>query len=341
MQNIILKMSSYLLSGLMFILLTITPVKTEAQTTTSEEQRTSYPSYKIGGFLQQQFITDQTAGSADRFTIHRARIGVSGDITERIKVNFIGGYAEPPNNTPRLVNAFVDFDLHPLLQLRAGQFLLPFGLEGPEPIILNPAIERSTAIRRLNTFTMFRDIGVQVSGQRSIFSYAAAVVNGAGANQTDQADPKDLMGRFGIRLADDLSVGASGHMGEYQPDPASGDHQSRYRFGLDISYTGNPLFLRGEYIHRQDDLGGGNSVKMNGGYLLGGYKVTDDLQAIARIEYFEPGTAADDEKFTGFTLGANYYFEGHTRLSVNYEVREDELNPALGNMLTVQMQVAL
>ncbi len=111
---------------------------------------------------------------------------MKGTITDRITVNLIGGYVEPPNNTPRLVNAFIDFDIHPLLQLRTGQFLLPFGIEGPQPIFLNPSIERSNAIRRLNTFSMFRDVGIQISGHYSIFDYAVALVNGKGANQPEQ-----------------------------------------------------------------------------------------------------------------------------------------------------------
>lgn len=307
---------------------------------TSTESETEYPSLSAGGFLQQQFIADETPDSPARFSTHRARLGVTGRINDNISLNLIGGFTEPPNNTPRLVNAFVDFDLHPLLQIRTGQFLLPFGLEGPQPIPLNPAVERATATRRLNTFTMFRDVGVQLSGSQSIVNYAVAVVNGAGANQTEGIEPKDIMGRIGVAVMENMEIGFSGHIGEYQP-VNSGENESRLRAGMDVSYEEDPVFLRGEYIVRKDDQTVGDSQNMNGGYLLGGYEFADDVEAIARYEYFTPNTDIDDNHFTAFTIGANYYFIGNTRLSANYEFRNDQLNEDLGNLFTVQMQVTL
>lgn len=328
---------------LLFCVIPSFAVKAQADDDKSDKE---LPSFMVGGFLQQQFILDETPNSPARFSIHRARLGVKGTITDQISINLIGGYAEPPDNTPRLVNAFVDFDIHPLLQLRTGQFLLPFGLEGPEPIFLNPAIERSYAVRRLNTFTMFRDVGVQLSGHYSVFNYAVAVVNGVGANQSEQIDPKDVMGRVGFTMAENLEIGISGHVGQYQPDASPDDFESRYRAGADVSYEGKKYFVRGEYILRFDDddqVGGRNGRKMQGGYLLGGYKFTEMLETVARYDYFDPDTdsSSDDDYLTAYTLGVNYYFVGNTRLSVNYDFRDDRSNSNLGNMLTLQMQVTL
>jgi hypothetical protein len=268
-------------------------------------------------------------------------VGAVGTLTDKISVNLIGGFVEPPDRNPALVNAFIDFDIHPLFQVRTGQFLLPFGLEGPEPIFLNPAIERTMAIRRLNTFRMFRDAGVQVGGRGSVFNYKIAVVNGKGANQTEEFNPKDVMGRVGITPFEYFEIGGSLHFGKYQPVATSEDHEDRFRAGIDISYSGDPVFLRGEYILREDDFGNENSLNMNGGYLLGGFKFSDQFQGIARYEFFIPNKDQDDNELTAITIGANYYFVGNTRISVNYEIRDDKLNPDFGNLLTVQMQVTL
>ncbi len=322
-----------------FMLLTCYSNVLFGQTNSSDEA--ALPAFKFGGFLQQQFIADETEGTANQFLIKRARVGAVGVLTDKISVNLIGGFVEPPDRTPALVNAFIDFDIHPLFQVRTGQFLLPFGLEGPEPIFLNPAIERTMAIRRLNTFRMFRDVGIQFGGRSSVLNYKFAVVNGKGANQAEEFDPKDVMGRIGITPVQNFEIGGSLHLGKFQPVAVSEDHEDRFRAGVDVSYTGDPVFFRGEYIMREDDFGNGNSLKMNGWYLLGGYKFSDQFQGITRYEFFTPNTDGDDNELTTITIGANYYFVGNTRISVNYEIRDDKLNPEVGNLFTVQMQVTL
>ncbi len=310
-----------------------------AQSNSSENH--SNPSYNIRGFVQQQFVDDRTPGVPAGFSIYRARIGIAGNITDQLSINLIGGFVEPPQRTPRLVNASIDYRIHDLLTIRAGQFLLPFGLEGPEVITFNPAIERSMATRRLNTFNMFRDIGVQASGSRSRFNYAVAIINGTGANQTAQMNPKDLIGRAGIQLTHNLEIGISGHSGKYLPAGNPDSEQSRNRAGLDIHYDGNPVFFRGELITRKDNLPGSESVTMNGGYLLAGLHVTDRIETIARYEYFTPNNDLDDNRLTGYTIGANYYLTGRNRFSINYEIRDNEQNSEFGNLLTFQLQVVL
>lgn len=330
--------------GVFILLLTyllLLPADSLMAQTLSGNTNNEFPALRFAGFLQQQFVSDQNPDNPASFTIKRARLGVKGAITESISLNVVGGYAEPPDNSPRLVNAFVDFDLHPMLQLRTGQFLLPFGLEGPEPIFLNPAIERSHSIRRINTFTMFRDVGIQLSGEKSIFSYALALVNGAGANQEAQIEPKDLMGRVSIRPLEHFTIGLSGHTGSYQPDPGTGDYESQNRAGIDFRFKRDPLLVRGEWILRRDHLPTGGTLKMRGGYLLGGYRFSEQIEGIARFEYFEPNSSMGDDHLKAFAVGANFYFRGNTRLSLNYEFIDDRSMPDLGNLLTAQMQVVL
>lgn len=293
------------------------------------------------GFLQQQFTHHSDADDAPAFTIYRARVGFTKDITNLISVNLVAGAVEPPNRNPQLVNAFVDFKIDPRLQIRTGQFLVPFGLEGPEPIFLNPAIERSLAVRRLNTLSMFRDIGIRASGSMTWFNYAVAFVNGAGANNPEQNDPKDVMGRIGIAPVEHLELGLSGHLGRYEPGGISNDHYRRYRAGADFTYQFDPVMVRGEYIVREDDFPGDNSISRQGGYILGAYRFENNWQPLVRFEYYDPDTSADNDYLTSWTAGINYYFSGQTRISANYEFRDDRNNADFGNLFTVQMQIAL
>lgn len=299
------------------------------------------PSYTPIGFFQQQFVNDESPDSPANFSIYLTRVGLTGHVSERISVTVTGGLVEPPDRRPRLVDAFVDFEVHPLLTIRSGQFVVPFGLEGPEAIPVNPAIDRSGAIRGLNTLALFRDVGVQVGGSRSGFEYAVALVNGTGADIPDEINPKDVLGRVGLAITENLTLGVSGHVGHIQTDPSADGYQSRYRAGTDVQFNLDPFFFRGEAMFRQDDQQDDDALRMLGTYLLAGYSITDQFEGVVRYSILDPDRSESGNQTSIWTLGANYNFVGNTRLSVNYEFRNDRLNPDFNNMLTVQMQVAL
>ena len=304
----------------------------------SDSEHGSYPSYSLFGFVQQQFVEDLTPGSPAGFSIQRARMGVRGKISENLSFRLFGGFIEPPQSNPQLVHAYMDYEVNSYLNIRAGQFLAPFGIEGNEGIILNPAIERSLTLRRLNTFRMFSDIGVQAFGSLSRFNYAVALVNGTGANRAEQIDPKDFIGRVGFNLTDGLEIGLSGHAGYYLTGQGLDEERARYRAALDVNYKNGPLFIRGELVTRQDNITNSQNVVMNGGYLLTGYKLTDSFEAIVRYEHLNPNSDVDNNRLEIITLGANYYLMGRSRLSVNYEFRDDKVNEDLGNLLKAQLQ---
>jgi phosphate-selective porin len=300
-----------------------------------------YPAYRLTGFMEQNFTHEQDADPETAFSVHRARVGLTGRINELISVNIVAGALEPPNRNPQLVNGFVDFDIHPMFQLRTGQFLVPFGLEGPEVVFLNPAVDRSTVIQRMNYFRMFRDVGIQASGAQDGFSYAIALINGTGANVSERIDPKDLLGRFGYQASDELGLGVSFHIGK-SPVPAT--EPDRFQLGLDATWRSDPLLIRGEYILRKDEVADGDDRTQHGGYVLAGYHFNEELQGILRLEMHRPDSDVDfgDSALTILTAGLNYYFQGHNRVSLNYEVRSDRRdNVDLGNLLTVQLQIVL
>lgn len=304
----------------------------------SDSEQVSYPSYSLFGFVQQQFAEDLTPGSPAGFSIHRARLGVQGKISENISFRFFGGFIEPPQSNPQLVHAYMDYKINSYLNIRAGQFLAPFGIEGNEGIILNPAIERSLTLRRLNTFRMFSDIGVQAFGSLSHFNYAIALVNGTGANRAEQIDPKDFIGRVGFNLTDGLEIGLSGHAGHYLTGQEMNEERARYRAALDVNYKGDPLFVRGELVTRKDNITNSQDVVMNGGYFLAGYKVTDRFETIVRYEHLKPNSDVDNDRLEIITMGANYYLMGRSRISVNYDFRDDKVNEDFENLFTAQLQ---
>ncbi len=279
------------------------------------ETKISYPTIQPAGFFQQHFTVDNNKDNPANFSIHRARLGVKGAFSEKIKYNFIIGAVEPPNRTPALVNGFVDIEFHPSFNLRTGQFLVPFGLEGPEPIFLNPAIERAFPSRKMNTYRMFRDIGIKVFGRYALVDYSLSVLNGNGVNVTENIDAKDVVLRLNFNLSDHFLAGLSGQIGKYETD--SFDIFSRQRFGAHFEYkdVNSKNRYRGEFIYLDKQTERNTNEILMGGYLLYGYQFSGKFESIGRLEYYQPNN--HDNNYYGLTLGGNYFLTGKTRLSLN------------------------
>ena len=240
-------------------------------------------------------------------------MGFKGNISEIIQINFIGGTVEPPNNTPALVNAFADFTIDSLFNLRAGQFIIPFGLEGPKPIPKNPAIERAFSTRKMNPYRMFRDIGMMAYGEYSFINYSVAVVNGNGANVTENLYRKDVLGRLDFTLADGLIAGFSGHIGNFESDTVK--QLSRQRLGAHAEYKNAPFHLRGEVILHDQETATDSWEQSIGGYFLGKQEIAEKWEAIGRWDYHEPDNR--NNIYQGLTLGANYRLSSFSSLSLN------------------------
>lgn len=304
---------SVLLISLIFFFYTLSCQSISAQNT--EENKRSFPSVEPVGFVQQHFSLDNIKDNPVQFSIHRARLGVRGSFSEKIKYNFVIGAVEPPNRSPALVNGFFDISIHPFFNIRTGQFLVPFGLEGSEPVFLNPAIERSLPARSLNTYRMFRDVGVNIYGRYSIVNYSLSVINGKGANITESIDSKDVLLRLNFNLTENFIAGLSGQTGKYETD--SFDIFSRKRFGTHFEYIdiNSKNRFRGEFIYLDKQTKTNMNEISMGGYLLYGYKISGKLESIHRLEYYQPNN--QDYTYYGLTLGGNYLLTDKARLSLN------------------------
>ena len=305
-----------------------------------QEKDKNYPALNPTGFLQTHFNADDMSGNPASFSIHRARFGFKGHLSKNIQLNLVVGAAEPPNNTPALVNAFTDFTLDPGFNLRAGQFFAPFGLEGPEPITQNPAIERAFSTRSMNPFRMFRDIGVMAYGTLGSFQYSVAIMNGSGANITENLNPKDFLARIQYNPIENLKTGISAHLGSYEATSINMlSSFSRQRWGLHVVYDPSPLLLRGEFFLRNRETVTDDKEQSTGGYLLGKYTITEKWSAIARYDYYSP--EGSNDPYQGLTLGPNYQVGQNTQLSLNGIF----YSPVNGNnmlaSLSIQLQMVL
>lgn len=300
------------------------------------------PDFRFTGFLQQHFSNGTNPDDPWAFSIRRMRAGVQGQVHENVSFVVMAGAVEPPDGTPQMINAFVDVRINPFLSVRAGQFFVPFGIEGQESITRNPAIDRSLVVRRLNTHRMFRDIGVQLNGSHGILGYQLALINGAGANAAGRIDPKDIAGRISVAPFHNLEIGFSGQFGNYVPETMPDTHAGRNRYGIDINLGRPGLQLRSEIIYRRDELPLDQEQNYLGGYILGDVKVLTDVSLTGRFEYLESERESSITTMGSYMLGMNYMVYEYVRLSANYEMRYDGFTTnGREHLLLVQLQLAI
>ena len=171
----------------------------------------------LGGFVQAdgqwrqssvEQLDDATRAPLNetRFLVRRARL------RPQVETDYVSGALEADFNTVagsqvRLVGAEVSAHTStadgraPLLQVTAGQFKIPFGLEVPQSDRERLFMERSSVVRSL--FPGEYDLGLRLSGQWRFLTFAAAWMNGHPIGEKAfplQAPvaPRDVVGRLGV-----------------------------------------------------------------------------------------------------------------------------------------------
>jgi len=233
---------------------------------------------RIGGVIQADSIMFDSHYPVDNdWDIRRARIFIQGrmheNFTYKLEAELEG------SSSSRLVDAYMNFDYFPCLQLQVGQFKVPFSLEHLISDKYLPFNERSMAYY----LTPARDVGIMLHGKLfgETIQYAVGLFNGDGRDATrrGQKDDKQLAGRLvlepfrhaGPGLLRGLHIGGSYSYARLDTSdfnfkirtPArtafftvqarakfhmTQEVDSLERYGLELAYTLGPLVLMGEYI---------------------------------------------------------------------------------------------
>lgn len=159
--------------------------------------------------------------------------------------------------------------------LTFGQQLVPFGLEAQASEEVRPVINSaqfSSALSGINT----RQIGLIYRGdsfvnvdytnnyRSTLLEYAFGVVNGNGANKSDNNGRKDWLGRVAVTVPADynswlreLKLGVSYYKGGSNLVNTTTNGVAKVgnstRTGFDINYTHLPLSIAYEYVQGRDD----------------------------------------------------------------------------------------
>ena len=153
---------------------------------------------KLRGILQldaRAFLGDnELSRGNDTFLVRRARPVVEATVYKDFDLLLVPDFG---GSSPTIFDAYLNYKLAPEIQVRAGKFRPPLGLEQLQQDATLSFSERSFVSGMMPT----RDLGIQVWGElgESALTWAAGVFNGVGDGRnpsgTDVDDSKEFTGR--------------------------------------------------------------------------------------------------------------------------------------------------
>ena len=270
---------------------------------------------KISGYVQAGY---QWSDNTSTFFLKRVRLNLSGAIAPKI-----GYRIQMELCAPRLVDAYVEYKPLRALNLKVGQYKVPFSIENTDysPLGLE-LIDYPLALTKLmglddlcGLSATGRDLGAMIyggvidRGSSTLINYDLAVFNGEGINSKDHNRSKDVASRLTLKPADGLQLSGSYYWGEY------GDHYlKRVRYGAGACYD------RGDWVVRSEWIGGQTGTATSAGwYAVGGWRITQKWMPIVRYDHFVADL--DDRNATtqtNYTAGVLWRPVKFLRCQLNY-----------------------
>src|SRR5437016_592703 len=153
---------------------------------------------QLKGVLQidsRTFFGDAGIAGNDSFLLRRARPILQGTVFRDFDFQFVPDFG---GSSPQIFDAYINYKYNPALQLRAGKFKTPVGLEqlqSDQDVMFN---ERGLPTALVPN----RDMGFMLHGEvlDGTISYAAGIFNGVGdgrnTSNVDFEDDKSFAGRL-------------------------------------------------------------------------------------------------------------------------------------------------
>lgn len=247
---------------------------------------------KFSGYVMSQYqYTSQDSKESNFFNIRMVRMALEGRLMKDFywKVQLqVNGNTSDLGSSPRMVDAFAEWQKYEAFKIKAGQFKRPFTFENPMHPITQGFMGYSQNVSKLAGFSdrtgehasNGRDIGVQIQGDliknaagRNLLHYQVGVFNGQGTNHKDVDQRKDVIGGIWVSPVKGLRIGAFGWTGSSARkgtwDVTDANHNvvknedgsvktqkgvrslSKNRYAFSAEYAANDWTVRSEYIHSQ------------------------------------------------------------------------------------------
>ena len=238
---------------------------------------------KFSGYVMTQFqASDQDDKESNSFNIRMVRMALEGrllhDFYWKVQLQANGNTSDL-GSSPRMVDAFAEWQKYDAFKIKAGQFKRPFTFENPMHPMTQGFMGYSQNVSKLSGFSdrvgehssNGRDIGVQIQGDllknsagRNLLHYQVGVFNGQGTNQKDADQRKDIIGGVWVMPVKGLRIGAFGWTGSYArkgtwTETVQGAEVARSgvrsvaknRYAFSAEYAASDWTVRSEYIHSQ------------------------------------------------------------------------------------------
>ena len=309
---------------------------------------------KVNGTIQSWFSYAQTNTDTSQvgFGLRRVRLRFKSDLGENIK-----GYVQFEANSPKLLDARIEYYFFPKLKVYLGRFIgagmRGAGLTSHTSIDLVERPASALLWARKTVGSDYRDYGAEIIGKSANFTGKLFFHNGGGAKNIKPSQIKEAtkqtaeiavsaMGTFAPKtVVKGLEVGGYyGKGNKYFNDYSS---YSAYAY-----YEPKPLRIKAEYISvvNKDAYITESAVKdliFSGYYLFGAYRILENLEALARYEVVDLNTGLSGDEETIITIGASYALFPtkwkEAKITPAYVIRREAGNLINNNIFYMMFQI--
>lgn len=314
---------------------------------------------KFSGYVIGQYqYSGKDNAESNTFSLRMVRFSLDGrllnDFAYKVQGQ-INGNTSTLGESPRLVDAYVEWQKYKFVRIKVGQFKRPFTFENPMNPIDQGFMGYSQNVSNLAGFTdrvgehssNGRDIGIQLQGDllntpggRALFHYQIGVFNGQGTNTKDVDNQKDVIGGLWVMPIKGMRIGVFGWTGSYARKGEAGiiSLQKR-RYAISGEYVVNDWTFRSEYIHStglgfktsynekknlsDTEIDYAKGDKADGFYALAiAPIIKNKFHVKARYDMYRPAADWDTSK-TYYEIGADYEFVKNLKLSAEYILVND------------------
>jgi hypothetical protein len=299
-------------------------------------------------------LEDQDNIANSGFEIGNALIGFAGKAFDKVLFNVTLNAAQ--SGDALLQQAWFDLKLKDEIRFRVGKFKTPFNqaylvtlgetLFPTLPISLTSVVNIPYSLNSVNpTIATGFDLGVQMHGLlHQKWQYTLGFFNGTGISVNGAKKTlSDDLGIPSLLYSGRIAYMPKGIMPTHQGSPddlnnnkwllaastsynveANWQASNDFRSGLEFAYlykrwyfTAEGYYLNMKFTEKQNISPAYNFL---GGYLQGGYFVTDKIQLAARCDFFDRNATREAGILNAPAVGFNYYIAGYNlKLQAMYQ----------------------